>query len=64
MMDEHPFEVVEKSERRSPFQGLTPTKCTHDRVFETGKYPPEGVRYVCVDCGFGSVFPRAFKTHE
>ncbi|AGM11122.1 hypothetical protein M196_gp29 [Halorubrum tailed virus 4] len=57
-MSDHDFTIVSKSERRSPLQELHPTRCDHDRVYTSDKYPAAGTRYICVDCGRGSTFPR------
>lgn len=56
--DELPFEVVDKSERRSPLQELHPRDCNHKHAYTSEKYPASGTRYICVDCSKGSAFAR------
>ena len=57
-MSEYPFELVEKSERRTPLQSNKPTRCDHPKAYASDKYPAAGTRYICTECGFGSAFPR------
>jgi hypothetical protein len=57
-MSDLPFEVVEKSERRTPLQRNKPTRCDHPKAYTSDKYPASGTRYICTECGFGSTFPR------
>jgi hypothetical protein len=60
-MSDHPFELVEKSDRRTPLQEKHPTRCDHDRAYETDKYPPSGTAYVCADCGSVTQWPRDWE---
>lgn len=55
---DRPFEVVDKSERRSPLKENSATRCDHDRAYKTDKFPTSGPRFICVDCGFGSCYPE------
>lgn len=57
-MRDHDFAIVSKDERRSPLQQRQPRNCDHERVYTSDKYPAAGTRYICVDCGFGSGYPR------
>jgi hypothetical protein len=61
MDDKHPFEIVDRAERRTPLQELNARDCMHTHVFTSDSYPASGTRYICVDCGFGSGYPRDLR---
>jgi len=42
MTDKSDFEVVSRTERRSPLQELNPTRCDHKRIYTTDKFPTHG----------------------
>jgi len=56
--DKMPFEIVSKDERRSPLQENQPRNCEHEKAYASDKYPVANTRYICVDCGSGSTWPR------
>ena len=55
---EMPFQIVSKSERKSPLKQNQATRCSHDRVYTSEMYPVSTTRYICAYCGFGSQWPR------
>jgi len=61
---QHDFEFVEKADRKTPLQERSATRCPHERVWTSEKYPAHGTRYICADCGFGSGWLRDLATDE
>jgi len=57
-MSDYPFEIVDRSERKSPLKQKAPTWCDHPRAYTSDKYAGPGTRYICTECGHGSTFPR------
>ena len=57
-MTDYPFKIVDKSERKPPLKALQAIHCDHERVYTSDKYPASGTRYICVECGMGSAYPR------
>lgn len=55
---DRPFELVDKSERRSPIRQLRSKHCDHNRAYKTDAYPTAGQTWVCVDCGSKTSYPE------
>jgi len=57
-VEQLPFTIVDRSDRKSPLQQHNPTKCKHRRAYATDKKWAPGTHWVCADCGHCSKFPR------
>ena len=57
-MEDYPFELVDRDERKSPLQSNAATRCDHPKAYTSDKYAGSRTRYICAECGHGSTFPR------
>lgn len=55
---DRPFELVDRSERRSPLRQSRSGDCDHERAFKTDSYPTIGPTWVCVDCDKKTDYPE------
>ena len=60
-MSDLPFDIVDRSERKSPLQQRSATRCDHPAAYTSDKFAGPRTRYICVECGFGSTFPRDLR---
>lgn len=55
---DRPFELVDKSERKSPLRQINSRDCDHPKAFKTDAYPTAGPTWVCTECDKKSSYPE------